>query len=266
MKESAYLIGPFIGEFRWEYYYFAPYIIRLMKEDPERKFIVFTRRPRFDLYGAYADIFVPLKMINDKPEYGNRFKMNGFDMNRFNMLLKSYVGKYKKRYKIIDKVYPDISRFSYKVKWQFPRSEMDYDFQPRKQNRPLVERFVKSNQVFVDQSKYVLPIKLGHYDTKHSTDLQSQITNFVDDIQISVIGCFIEALKMCEFVIGNLYSDYSRLALLLKKPLITLNEQLTDDQIHLINPLNTPVIRCDNVKEGLKIYEDYFRLAECGAG
>ena len=266
MKKVAYLIGPFIGELRWEYYYFAPYIIHLMKQDPNRMFVVFTRRPRFDLYGAYADIFVPLKVLNDKPEYWDRFKIQGFEMHQFNMLLKSYIKKYKKRYRIIEKIYPDISRFLYKVKWQFPKDEMDYDFQPRGANRELVDRFVKSHNVFVDESKYVAPLNLSNYETKHSSDLRKQIVNFVDDIKISNLGCFIEALRACEFVIGNLSSDNSRLALLLKKPLIALNEQLTDDEINLINPLNTPVIRCNDVREGVKIYEYYFRLKKRRVG
>jgi len=258
MKESVYLIGPFLGELRWEYYYFVPHIIHLMKQESDKKFIIFTRRSRFDLYGSHADIFVPLKLKNDKPEFRECFKIQGFEMTDFNILLKAYIDKYKKRYRVIERIYPDISRFLYKVKWQFPRSETDYNFQPRKGNKTLVDRFIKSEHVFIDQSEYVYPLRLDNYETKHSTDLAFQVTNFVDDKKVSTLGCFIEALKTCRFVIGNLLSDNSRLALLLKKPLIALNEQLTDDEIHLINPLNTPVIRCNNVKEGLKIYEDYF--------
>ena len=258
MKESVYLIGPFLGELRWEYYYFIPHIIHLMKQESDKKFIIFTRRSRFDLYGSHADIFVPLKLKNDKPEFRECFKIQGFEMTDFNILLKAYIDKYKKRYRVIERIYPDISRFLYKVKWQFPRSETDYNFQPRKGNKTLVDRFIKSEHVFIDQSEYVYPLRLDNYETKHSTDLAFQVTNFVDDKKVSTLGCFIEALKTCRFVIGNLLSDNSRLALLLKKPLIALNEQLTDDEIHLINPLNTPVIRCNNVKEGLKIYEDYF--------
>ena len=259
MKRLAYLIGPFIGDLRWEYYYFVPHIIRLMKKDPKKIFIVFTRRSRFDLYGAYADILVPLKGINGKRTNKDCFKLQGVAMDEFNMLLRTYINKYKKRYKIMEKVYPDISGFMYKVKWQFPRAEMDYDFQPRKANKELVNRFIKSHHVFIDHnSKYVSPMHLDNYETKYSGDLAAQVTNFVDDIKTSTLGCFIEALKASRFVIGNLSSDNSRLALLLGKPLIAVNEQLTDDEIHLINPLNTPVIRCNNAKEGLKIYENYF--------
>ena len=256
MKKIAYLVGPFVGELRWEYYYFIPYIIHLMKKEPNRAFIIFTRRNRFDLYGSYAEIFIPLKILNDSPKYQTEFKINGFCMNEFNMLRKAFIDKYKTRYKIIDEIYPDISRFLYKVKWQYPRSKMDYNFQPRKSNRKLINMFVKSSYAFIDQNEYIPRINFSNYDTVNLNDLIAQITNYVDGIKITTLGCFIEVLKKSQFVVGNLESDVSRLALLLGKPLIALNEKLTDDEIHLINPKNTPVIRCNNVKDGLKIYEN----------
>jgi len=259
MKKIAYLVGPFIGDLRWEYYYFVPYIIHLMKKEPNRAFIIFTRRHRFDLYGSYAEIFVSLKIKNDSPKRHNKFKIDGFNVREFDMLRKAFMDKYKTRYKIIDEIYPDISKFLYKLKWQYPRSEMDYNFQPRKANKKLISMFVKSSYAFIDQSEYVPHMNFSNYETVNLNDLIAQITSYIDGIKITTIGCFIEALKSSQFVVGNLESDVSRLALLLGKPLITLNEKLTDDEIHLINPRNTLVIRCDNVKDGLKIYEDHYK-------
>ena len=259
MKKLAYLVGPFIGDVRWEYYYFIPYIIHLMKKEPNRAFIILTRRHQFDLYGAYAEIFVPLKIKNDYPKNRNGFKIDGFNTKDFNTLRQAFTNKYRTRYKIINFIYPDISKFLYKVKWQFPRSKMNYDFQPRKANKELIDMFVKSSCVFVDQSKYVPYTNLDNYETVNLNDLITQIIDYVDDIKTSNIGCFIEALKKSQFVVGNLESDISRFALLLGKPLIALNEKLTDDEIHLINPKNTPVIRCNNIKDGLKIYENNFK-------
>lgn len=259
MKKLAYLVGPFIGELRWEYYYFVPYIIHLMKKEPHRAFIIFTRRHRFDLYGSYAEIFVPLKIINDSTKHQHMFKMNEFYMNEFGGLRKAFINKYKKRYKIIDEIYPDISEFLYKLKWQYPRSEMDYNFQPRKANKKLISMFVKPSYVFVDQSKHVPYMNIPNYEVLNLNDLLAQITKHIDGIKISTVGCYIEVLKKSQFVIGNLESDISRFALLLGKPLITLNEKLTDDEIHLINPRNTPVIRCNDVNDGLKIYEGKFK-------
>lgn len=261
MKEKAYLIGPFLGELEWEYRYFAPYVINLMKTDPERVYIVFTRPERFDLYGKYADIFVPLRVGFDKPHRRDCFTIKGMDETSFNVFLRAFIQKYKKRYRIIDKIYPEVSYFSYKVKWQFPKSKMDYDFAPRIANKNIVKSFVTDHEGFVDMSsKYVDEhVTLDNYNLKYSLDLGKQIKKSIDNNTCSALGCTIEALKRVEFVIGNLSTDISRLALLLKKPLITLKEQLSEDSINLINPFNTPIIKCDDIKEGIKIYEDTFR-------
>ena len=262
MKESAYLIGPFLGSLHWEYMYFAPYIINLMKKESDRKFIIFTRKSRFDLYGSYADIFVPLRIVHDQDHLRDRFTLKGFRQDEFNALMRAFINKYKKRYKIIDKVFPDISYFSYKVKWQFPKSKMDYDFQPRVKNKEITDRLITDHNVFVDVVDS--PVQSNDYKLKFAFDYIAQVTNLVDDVKSSTLGCFIEALKKVEFVIGNLKNDTSKLALLLKKPLITLNEEMTDDEISLINPFKTPVIKCDDVEEGIKIYENCFRPKECG--
>lgn len=257
MKTSVYLVGPFIGELSWEYFNFAPYIINLKKKNLSEKFIIFTRKSRFDLYGSYSDILVPLRIKNDVSKCRTGFTITWFKQDEFNSLLTEFISKYKKRYKIIDKIYPDISDLLFKVKWQFPRSEMDYDFKPRKGNVILTKRFMKKDSVFID-NKYINPVKLNNYETKNSDDFATQVTNFTDNIQTTTLGCFIEAIKCSKFVVGNLLSDISRLAILLKKPLITVNETLTDDEIHLINPLKTPIIRCNDIEEGIKTYENNF--------
>ena len=259
MKARAFLFGPFVGELCWEFYRFAPFAIYLKKHNPGARIIVLTRPSRFDLYGQYVDIFVPLRLKNDSVLEENGFKLAGYKEENYYTIVKYFRKKFNKRFNVISHEYPDVRIWRYKVKWQFPRDKMDYDFKPRKANKELADRYIKPHHVFIDHSsKYVPPIRLDNYETKHCGDLAAQVTNFVDDIKTTTLGCFIEALKTSLVVVGNLASDNSRLALLLGKPLITLNEQLTDDAIHLINPRNTPVIRCNNIKEGLKIYEDYF--------
>ena len=95
-------------------------------------------------------------------------------------------------------------------------------------------------------------------ESKHVYDLVAQVTNTMNPMKATTLGCFIEAIKICKFVVGNLNSDISRLALLLNKPLIAINEKLSDDAISIINPLKTPIIRCNDIVEGIKIYEDNF--------
>jgi hypothetical protein len=94
----------------------------------------------------------------------------------------------------------------------------------------------------------------------HIKDLKVLKFKYIDDIDdnSSILGCLIESIKMCKCVIANMSSDAARLSLLLKTPVITINEEFTDDEIHLVNPYNTPVIRSSNIEEGIKIYEDNF--------
>jgi hypothetical protein len=253
------LVGPFIGELSWEYFRFAPYIIHLIKTNPLNRFIVFTRPDRFDFYGSYVDIFVPLKITNDLESKQRGFKIDDFSQEHYEKLLKVFILKYKNNYKIVDKIYPDITAFSYKVRWQFPRKRMDYDFKPRKGNYEVIKNFIAPECVFIDTSiESHKDIQLENYSSIITSDFLDNITPFVKNPNISKWGCYIEAIKNCQFVIGNLSSHISRMALLLNKPLITINEKLSNDSIHLINPLETPVISCTNIEEGIRIYEDNF--------
>lgn len=257
MKKQAVLVGPFMGELFWEYFYFAPYIIYLKKKTPSDVFVIFTRMHNFDLYGIYADVFVPLRLDEENVCC---FKKEDITNNDFLKMLGLFTNKFKDRFRIKDILYPDISSFYYKVKWQFPRSKMDYDFYPREGNKKLVDRFFhKKERIVIDASpKDVELFKSKKYFVKTVFDLFCQVTNISDGVKTSTLGCYIEAIKRSEFVIGNLDNDVSRLAILLKKPLITINETKTDDEIHLMNPLNTPIIRCNSIKEGIDIYENNF--------
>jgi hypothetical protein len=258
MKRQAFLIGPFIGSYRWEYFHFAPYIIHLKKRFSRDKFIIFTRPQNFDLYGIYADVFVPLR-INEKNT--NCFKKEDITGDVFNKLLGAFINKFKTRYKIREIVYPDVTSFYYKVKWQFPRSKMDYDFIPRKQNKELIKRLFHKQKdiVLVDDSVTDVELNTNDYFVKTTFDLTCQVTNLISGVRNTTLGCFIEAIKRSEFVVGDIDGDISRLALLLQKPLIIVNGNSTEDEIHLLNPLKTPVIKCSSIEEGINIYEDNFR-------
>ena len=251
MKQEAYLVGPFLGSLQWEYTYFVPYIINIIKNDPNKLLIVFTRSSSFDLYGAYTDIFVPLKVINDKEELRYCFTLKGIRENEYNAIIRAFIDKYKMRYRIKDKIYPEISYYSFKVKWQFSRSKVDYDFRPRSTNKPVADKLMSGYKSLIDIDK-----SIGR--CKSILEFSTQVSD-EDDNRITLVGCFIEAIKQCDYVISNLSSDVGRLSLLLKRPVITVNEKLSNDEIHLINPLNTPVIRCNDIKEGIEIYENNIR-------
>jgi hypothetical protein len=261
MKESAYLIGPFIGELEWEFYRFAPYIINLKKLHPECKFIIYTRPSRFDLYGKYADILVPLNLKNDEELIKEYFSIKYFDIVKYNILIKYLFKKYTKRYQIIKHLYPDIEIWRRRIKWQFPRNEMDYDFKPRRKNTEIIgSLFDSTNSVFI--CPYDSEIRHTVYNYNYEPIMldwvQDIVKNQNDGLSCSFIGCVIEILKECSFVVGNMSSSVSKLALLLKIPVISINEKMDYDSISLLNPFNIPVINCENIEEGIEIYEDNF--------
>ena len=79
MRPKAFLFGPFVGELCWEFFRFAPYAIHLKKNNPNSRLIVLTRPSRFDLYGQYADILVPLRLKNDSHSKGRKaFKLTDY--------------------------------------------------------------------------------------------------------------------------------------------------------------------------------------------
>jgi hypothetical protein len=100
-------------------------------------------------------------------------------------------------------------------------------------------------------------------------DILNYTPNFEPDFSLFVaerlnaksshIGCLIHMIKNVEFVVGNIESIPVRFALMLKTPVISINETALNDEINLLNPLRTPVISCKNLKEGIEIYENNIR-------
>jgi len=255
MKSPAYLFGPFVGELSWEFFRFAPFAIKMKKEHPNILMIVFTRQSRFDLYGKYADILIPLRIPNDINLERQCFRLERLMTRDYNIIGKKFRSKYKKRFEIIKHFYPDIQGWRYKLKWQFSRRKMAYDFLPRDKNKMIAKKFIKKHNYFVDNS-YV-----EYYDDPDaikSIDFFSKVSNQVDNYDTTTIGCIIEGLKMCKFVIGNLESPTSHLAILLGKPFICINNKLSFDSIKLLNPLKVKIIFSDDVNKGAEKYENSF--------
>lgn len=153
MPDKAVLFGPFVGELYWEAGRFAPllpyYKFKKFKNQ-DIKFIVLTREERFDLYGRYADILVPLKIPGDYIDKSpNCFKLDGLKNYEYIELAKKFKEKYSKRYKIIEHLYPDAQKRYYTNKNQFPRNQMIYDYKPRKQNYKLVDSYLPNDKPIV---------------------------------------------------------------------------------------------------------------------
>jgi hypothetical protein len=255
-RPKAFLFGPFLGELSWEFYRFAPYAIYLKKHTPDIKIIVLTRKNRFDLYGKYADILIPLRIANEDIFAQREFGLNGYKTEHYDTIKKYFYEKYNKRFDIVDHFCPLTHGWRRKIRWQFPRDKMSYDFQiQEKPYYDLVNEIIREDDIIVDNEAAGF-LFMNDWIEINATDL----------FKIVDLGVVIESLKVCEYVIGNMKFDLSRLAILLKKPLVSLKEKLSDDRIHLLNPFKTPVIKCKNLNEGVDIYEDNFRSEKGGTG
>lgn len=252
MKQKAILVGPFIGALNWEFFSFAPYANYLKNKNPNVKFLVLTRETSFDLYGNYADVLLPLRLKGDDSAKRNCFKIDEFPPENYDIIVKYFKEKYAKNYKIIDHIYPQIKLWSYKVRWQFPRDKMMYDFKPRRKNLEVANEMIGSDNVCLIDS-------VNDTQTIPNCSNISKIYNIaseIDSVDVSAIGIIIEAIRLCKYVAGDIRDNVSHLALLMGKPVINTGECLNDDRLHLINPLNTPVICTNNIEEGIEYYEN----------
>jgi len=247
--KPAYLFGPFIGELSWEFYRFAPYAIRLKRRQPDIKLIVFTRDSRFDLYGRYADILVPLRIPGDEKKKKECFRLQGFLNRDYQKLAKHFRSKYKKQYEIIKHFYPDTSLWRYRVKWQLPRSKMDYSFLPRKMNERIAKLLVNPHDILVEYDD------IEYNDDKYVkvSELVDKITDMIDGYTCTILGVLIEAIKLCDVVVGSLDSKLAHLALLMKTPVITFDNNISNDKLKLMNPFSTKVVLSNSIEEGLSM-------------
>jgi len=248
-NKKAYLFGPFVGSVFWEFSRFASYAIHLKKTNPDSKLIVLTRSSRFDLYGKYADILIS-ENIKDDETNQDCFKSSDISISNYNKIKRSFYKKYKDRFEIIDHLCPDIRHFKYKLKWQFPRKLMDYDFEPRNKNEEILNTFSDSTSLVLVDFSWVDDVNL-----KQSLLDELQGIEYIDyekflkyipiDINqkdYSHYGCLIMLLKRINLVIGNIdKSNLTKLSLLLKTPIISVNESLTQDSINLLNPFKTNI-------------------------
>lgn len=145
-KVEAVLMGPFVGEMYWEAGRFAPmlpHMINKTYKDRDVKYIILTREERFDLYGNYADVLVPLRIPGDYDEkQPNCFRLNNLTMTEYKDIADKFNAKYNKRFKILKHIYPDVKKGQFLNKNQFPKNQMQYSFQPRIQNYELMEEYL----------------------------------------------------------------------------------------------------------------------------
>ena len=152
-KQNAILMGPFVGELYWEAGRFAPILPKMVNKDYRNndiKFIILTRKERFDLYGKYADILIPLRIPGDYiDKQPNCFRLNNFKVREYEDIAKNFFERYQKRYKVIRHIYPNINKSKFVNKNQFPRSMMQYSFRPRNENYEIIKEYLPTDKPLV---------------------------------------------------------------------------------------------------------------------
>ena len=136
--------------------------------------------------------------------------------------------KYSKQYNICEFIYPKINDFMYLVKYQFNRSEMNYNFKPRNNNLIYINKHIiskdnlKTKKLLITNLKFLEKTIEEYKDyififsdnIKYDIEIENKLKDrciFLDNIfnkfeinynKISKIGIYIYLIKRCEKVIG----------------------------------------------------------------
>lgn len=153
-KPRAILFGPFVGEMYWEAARFVPMIPYMRKNTKPKlkgaKYIVLTREDRFDLYGKYVDILVPLKIPGDyetlRPDC---FRLWGLTGDLYQKIIDSFVKKYEDRFRITQQIRPNIVKRQFGNKNQFRQDKMIFEYKPRKENYKLIDEYIPNDKPIV---------------------------------------------------------------------------------------------------------------------
>jgi len=152
MKEKAILVGCFVGELGWEFMRFSailPYYYKKYKKQ-NVKFVVMTRQDRFDIYGQYADIFVPLRIDGDGTKYKpDCFRLMGYPVKKYMNVVNQFYNKYQKRFEIIKHVYPKMENKLFARKNQFSNKEMIFKWKPRPENLRILELYINNDKKII---------------------------------------------------------------------------------------------------------------------
>ena len=256
-KPDAILFGPTVGELFWEFARFAP-MLPYMKvkqyKDKEITYVVLTREDRFDIYGKFADILVPLRIKGDGEKYlPDCFKLQGFPFGEVEKLARKFKAKYGERFRIVTHVYPQLPSHKWQQKNQFPRSLMKFKFKPRGDNLSLVEEHIPNSKPvivlaprFRNGFKRNWPYWQRFYDKVWDSELKNEYTfvicgkpseyipdkkeRFYDINNVpltknaSLIGLTIEILKRASLTVGS-QSAIPNISLLLKVPALEWGHQ-----------------------------------------
>lgn len=151
MRDKAILVLH-VGEFGWEILRVAPHALwlKVKKYNNQIKLIVCTRLDRFDLYGVNGDIFMPLEIEGDYTKLNaDCFRLTGFPDIEYHKLMTSLHKKFSEKYEIVEQICPVIQGRRYTEKGQYSRHEMLYKFQPREENKRVIDNVIPKNKPLI---------------------------------------------------------------------------------------------------------------------
>jgi hypothetical protein len=251
MKERAILFGPFIGELGWEILRFSPLVPYHKKHNPDAKIVVLTRPDRFDLYGEYVDILVPLNI--DGKYKADCYRAIGFPMEEYKQLIDRLYNQFSKKFNIITHIFPNISGKNFANKNQYPQKQMKYKWKPRLANGEAIKNYISNDKQsivlaprFRDGLRRNWPHWKELYDLISNHDIykkynfiicgkppdyiQDEKNRFYDinkiklNSEISTIGLTIEAIKRSILTVGS-QSGIPNLSMMMGIPILSWGHQ-----------------------------------------
>lgn len=264
-KEEAFIFGPCVGELHWEFFRFAGHAIWLKKKHPNVKLVVFTRIDRYDIYGRYADCFLPL-YVDEGGRIQDCFKLHGLDNRTYHELAGKVRKIFSNMYHIRKHYYPDLKRYT--ERWQWPEKQMDYDFRPRQANDGIVKTHLDSKPIVVlaprfrkNERKRNWPFWKDLYkriedsglinshtfvicakepdSVSADSDAILDINNMLGHKDVSLIGLSINFLRNAVLTVGS-QSGIPNLSVLVKTPVLSWGHQ-KERHAKRLNPFKTPV-------------------------
>jgi hypothetical protein len=258
--QKAVLMGPFVGELYWEAGRFAPmlpYMIQNQYKGQNVKYIILTREERFDLYGKFASILVPLRIpgdyINKNPEC---FRLLNFTEEEYHLMAKEFRSKYEDRYKILTHLYPDIKKGAFLNKNQYPAAKMSYTFKPRQENYELVEKYLPNGRpVVVLAPRYRAGFKRNWEKWQEFYDLLSKQNNLLNNFHFIVCGRKGEYMPdkkarffdMNDIPLGDKSSLVGLLLVILEKSFFTFGSQSAIPNLSLLKKVDVLEFGCQKV-------------------
>jgi len=255
VRPKVVVAGPCYGELFWEFFRFAPYIFTIMRDNPELKLIVHTRRERYDIYGEWAHEFISLnipKIDNTFPDCFRLTNLSEFDKIQIEM---DGLRKINEKYDIIYCIRPDISNNQFCNKNQYPMQMRLFDYKVRKENVKLVDKMLDPKKPIIvlaprfrKNFKRNWPYWNELYDMlyfdKSLERFQFVICGKTDEMYVDPLKRFID---INDFVYSEKTSLIGVTIEILKRAKLTIGSQSAIPNISLI--MGTPVLQWGNQKD-----------------